>query len=217
MSYTAPTRTLSDVFEYVKRQFGDESGVQITIGDCTRWVNAAEAEIISQNQVLRAVATSSTAANDEDYSLGDGMDIQTINSIQVEGVKIPFKNFNEAQDYITRNDPLKTQHAFPIFWYEWAGTIFFYPVPDKVYAIKVLYHKTPMLLVNASDKLNVPDNYFNRILEYVMSQAYELDEQFEAAGTKGAQFENKLLSMSLDEAYVNIDTYPMITVMAEDA
>jgi hypothetical protein len=132
-------------------------------------------------------------------------------------VKIPFKNFNEAQDYITRNDPLKTQHAFPIFWYEWAGTIFFYPVPDKVYAIKVLYHKTPMLLVNASDKLNVPDNYFNRILEYVMSQAYELDEQFEAAGTKGAQFENKLLSMSLDEAYVNIDTYPMITVMAEDA
>jgi len=216
MSYTTPTKTLGNVFDYIKRQFGDESGVQITLADCTRWVNAAEAEIISQNQVLRAVATSTTVANDESYVLGDEMDIQTINSIQVQGVKIPFKNHNEAEDYITRNDPLKTQRSFPVFWYEWGGTIFFYPVPDLAYGIKVLYHKTPIELVNATDKLNVPDNYFNRILEYCMSQAYELDEQFDAASVKGDQFENRLLNMSLDEAHVNIDVYPQITVMAED-
>lgn len=216
MSYTPPTKTLGNVFEYIKRQFGDESGVQITIADCTRWVNAAESEIISQNQVLRAVASSTTAANDEDYVLGDEMDIQTINSIQVSGVKIPFKNYNEAEDYITRNDPSKTQRAFPIFWYEWGGVIFFYPVPDATYPMKVMYHKTPVELINTGDKLNVPDNYFNRVLEYCMAQAYELDEQFDAASVKGEQFENRLLNMSNDEAYVNIDTYPTITVMVDD-
>jgi hypothetical protein len=216
MSYTVPSKTLGDVFEYIKRQFGDESGVQITLSDCTRWVNAAEAEIISQNQVLRAVATSTTVANDEDYVLGDSMDIQTINSIQVSGVKIPFKNYNEAEDYISRNDPSKVQRSFPVFWYEWGGTIFFYPIPDSNYVMKVYYHKIPVTLTGSADKLNVPDNYFNRILEYCMAQAYELDEQFDAASVKGTQFEDRLLNMNLDETFVNIDVYPSLTVLADD-
>lgn len=216
MGYTSPTKTVGDVFSYVKRQFGDESGVQITLSDCIRWINSAEAEIISSNQVLRAAATSATVAGDEDYSLGDSIDIQTINSLSLDGTKIPFKNFNEAEAFITSNDPQKLQQTFPLFWYEWAGVLFFYPIPDKAYTIKIFYHKTPVVLTGESDVLNVPDNYFNRILEFCMSQAYELDENFEAAIAKSTQFENKMLNMSLEEQQPSVDVYPSITVLADD-
>ena len=40
MSYLTSTYTGTDVSSYVKRQFGDESGVQITDEDIVHWINA---------------------------------------------------------------------------------------------------------------------------------------------------------------------------------
>lgn len=216
MGYTLPTKTVGDVFNYVKRQFGDEAGVQVVQDDVIRWVSAAEAEIISTNEVLRAAASTTTTAGTDTYTLGDSMDIANVNSIMVSGRKLSYRNFNDAQAFITSNDPNKTQRSLPDFWYEWAGNIFLYPVPDSAYTLQVFYHRTPNPLTALTDKLNVPDNYFNRVVEYVMAQAYELDEQFEPANYKAQQFENKLMQMNLDEQRGSIDVYPSVTVLADD-
>lgn len=216
MSYTQPTKTVGDVFEYVKRQFGDESGVQVVQGDILRWVAAAEAEIISSNEVLRAVASTNTVVGQDTYTLGDSMDIGNVNSIMVRNRKLEFKNFNDAQAFITANDPDKTQRALPMFWYEWGGNLFLYPLPDAVYTLQVFYHKAPNPLLDLTTVLNVPDNYFNRVCEYAMSQAYELDEQFESANYKSQQFAQGLLNMSFDEQRGALDTYPMVTILPED-
>lgn len=216
MGYSPPTKTLGDVFTYIKRQFGDEAGVQVVLSDVIRWVNAAEAEIISSNNVLTAKATTNTVTGQEAYTLAPVIPIQTINSIQVTGTKIPFRNFNEAEAYITSNDPNKVNRGFPLFWYEWAGDLYLYPLPDQAYTMVVFYHKIAAPLSDESSVLNVPDNYFNRVLEYCMGQAYELDENFEASQMKMQQFDSKLVSMNLDEARPSVDVYPTITVLADD-
>lgn len=36
MSYSSPTKTVGDVYNQVKRAFGDESGVQLTNADIAR-------------------------------------------------------------------------------------------------------------------------------------------------------------------------------------
>lgn len=217
MVFKAPTKKVSDVQTYVKRMFGDESGVQITDDDILRWVNAAQQEIVSSNQVLKASATKDTVADDFTYQLGlDITDVQAINSIHVDGVKINYVSFNDAEALILRDDPARLSRGRPEFWYEWAGILYLYPTPDKAYTLTVYYQKEPTTLTSNTDTLILPDNYFNRVIEYVMAQAYELDENFGAAETKSSQFDSKLMSMTLDEEKANVNTYPRITVRPED-
>ncbi|HEY0749878.1 MAG TPA: DUF6682 family protein [Chitinophagaceae bacterium] len=217
MVFKAPTKKVSDVQDYVKRMFGDESGVQITDTDIIRWVNSAQQEIVSSNQVLKASATKDTVADTFTYQLGaDITDVQAINSIHVDGLKLSYLSFNDAEALILREDPSRTVRGRPEYWYEWAGILHLYPTPDKIYTLTVYYQKEPPLVTTGTDTLSLPDNYFNRIIEYVMTQAYELDENFGAAETKSSQFESRLVSMSLDEEKANIDTYPRITVRPED-
>lgn len=216
MSFKAPTKKASDVANYVKRQFGDESGVQVTDADILRWINSAQEEIVSNNQVLKATATKTTTADTYSYQLGIDVNIQYINSLHIDGVKILYMNFNEAEELILKQDPTRVVRARPEFWYEWAGVVYLYPTPDAGYTLTIYYHPTPTPVTQLTDSLSLPDNYFNRIIEYVMAQAFELDENFGAAQTKSNQFDSKLVSMSLDENRTSVDTYPLITIRPED-
>ena len=42
MTYLPTTKTALDVANYVKRQFGDESGTQMTDADIWRWIDSAQ-------------------------------------------------------------------------------------------------------------------------------------------------------------------------------
>ena len=48
------TKTVQDVLLSVKRQFGDESGVQVTDSDIVRWVDDAQREISMNNPEINA-------------------------------------------------------------------------------------------------------------------------------------------------------------------
>jgi hypothetical protein len=216
MSWLPPTKTINDVAVYVKRQFGDESGVQITDDDIIRWVNAAQAEISNNNNILKASANLVLTVDVYTYPLGVDMNIESIQSIHVAGIKIDYMNFNDFETYITNEDPNRTQRGKPLYWSEWAGSIFLYPMPDSAYTMQVFYNAAPATLVTATDTLILPDKYFQRIIDYVMAQAFELDENFNAATAKMDFLDSKLVSMSNDEVKGAVATYPRITVLPED-
>lgn len=65
-------------------------------------------------------------------------------------------------------------------------------------------------------RIDLPPEYHNRIIEYVMSQAYELDEDNENSGFKQVQFAEGMQQLSLTERVKNTQAYPMITIMEED-
>lgn len=211
------TYTVNDVAASIKRTFGDESGVQVIDSDIIRWVNAAQIEIVNANKILKGSATTPSVVDQEGYQLGATLKILTINSIHYEGVKLGYKTFHDAEAYITSEDPTKVQRGTPEFWYEWAGEIFLYPIPSESgKSIKVYFLTTPDKVGAIGDPLSVPDNYYNRVVEFVMANAYEMDENLGAHQAKYAQFQDGMLNMSLQEEVVQVDTYSTITVMPED-
>ena len=219
MSYIASTKKLSDVIAYVKRQFGDEAGVQITDADITRWVNLAQQEIFRISEPLKASTSTNVVSGQRQYSFPVGISILRIQSIYYNGRPLPQKSVQEAEDYVLDTDPLFTNTGEPLFWWEWAGTINLYPVPNAALAsgLKINYIPYPAeLTVTPTSTLGVPDTFYSRVLEYVMQQAYELDENFTASDVKAAQFAQNLTSMA-GKTEIADNTYPVINVLEEDA
>jgi hypothetical protein len=207
----AATHTVSEVITAVKRQFGDESGVQIDDSDIIRWINEAQEVISNKNKVLKAKSTTSSVANQSSYSF-PAQNIQQVESIHYDGQRIPNMTFAEAEEYVFKADPTASLKGMPIIWYEWAGTFTFWPAPDDVNDIDVYYTRRPVAVTSAST-LDVPDKYYPDIVRYVLQQAYELDEDPQNSQLKQKQFENSLNELSDEERTAANMTYSTIVVL----
>ena len=213
--YYSATKKVSDVLKYVQRQFGDESGVQIKAEDVVRWVNAGQTEIFRRNEPMKATSTADLIGGQHTYTFPGG--ILKIQSILVNGVPVPARSYQEAEEYILSNDPNRTETGQAQIWYEWGGDFTLWPTPDGDAAggIVIKYIQAPTDVTAEGDLLSIPDTYYNRLVEYVLSQAYELDENWNAADLKATQFGTNLESQ-MNQNAVQRNTYPTITVLDED-
>jgi hypothetical protein len=215
MSTVTATRTVQDVLTYVKKQFGDFSGVQVTDTDIYSWINAAQIEIFNRNQPVKRVSTANLVAGQYKYTFP--ADILKVERLRISGVTVKYMSFQEADEYINQTDPLNVSSASPQVWYEYGGQFMFWPVPDAsiVGGIEIFNVPAPTVVNAPANVLSVPDVYYNRLLEEVLRHAYEMDENFEAAQVKSAQFTEGLDLQSLTSSQ-DISTYPRITVLEED-
>lgn len=210
MSLNVTSRTVADVASAVRRQFGDESGVQITDPDVFRWVNDGQKDIVLKNKVLKGKATIPAVSNQSDYTLPD-TDIAAIESIHYAGVPLRGMPYAEVERYILDYSTNTLHTGAPHIWYEWAGTITFWPTPvGDTGVITVLYSKNPVTVQAMSDKLSIPDKYFNALVQYVLAQAYEMDEDWDATNYKSQQYGVSLDTTADDERTTSSMTYPVI-------
>lgn len=188
------THTGNDVSTRVRSGFGDTSGAQLADSSILAWINDGQREIVNSNPILRDTRTTNIVAGQFDYSFPADA-VLTIEAIYISGYPIQNLTPQAAREYIQKQDPTKTSTAErPEVWYERAGTITFYPVPSKDIAngLKLEYIKSPASLVTLSDTLGTPDRYFNELVNYVMAQALEMDENYDAANYKQRQFRDGL-------------------------
>jgi hypothetical protein len=217
MGLAPRTQKVSDVATYVKRTFGDESSVQVTDEDIYRWINAAQREILTTNKILKAVGTTDLISGTAEY-LFPSQNIQEVQAIHVGGRKIDYRSFQEAEDYIIACDPNRIATGEPTVWYEWGGTFYLYPIPDisVTGGIKIYYVDSPAVVSALGDALSVPDSFFNRVVEFCLGQAYEMDEDSQNSQFKLSQFANGLDAMANQEVSTHADYYPRITILEED-
>lgn len=212
------SRLVSDIKSAVVRQFGDESGVQLTDADIYRWVDQGQLEICRRHRLLKAVKLANLTAGVKDYTIPD--DVLFVQQILVNGQGVDYRSFEEATVYILENDPNFTATGQPDMWYEWAGTYTFWPVPDSVSAgvnnLKLYYIKAPTKVTALTDALTIPDTYYTSLLKYVMSQAHEMDEDWTAAQVKSQQYDADMTQAGEDNDRINQGTYQRITIMPED-
>jgi hypothetical protein len=77
-SFTA-THTGTEIATYVKRQFGDESGVQVSDADIVRWINTAARDIFTQKEPLKSIKTAALVANQSQYTWpADILQVQSV-------------------------------------------------------------------------------------------------------------------------------------------
>jgi hypothetical protein len=212
-----PTKTVNDVFRQVKRKFGDESGVQLEDNDLIMWINDAARAIITENRILKVTATTPLIAGQTDYTFASlTRPIYAIDSLLVGGARIKNMPMPQAEEFLTQNDPRGVEVGFPQFWYEYGGTVVFWPKPLEDDTITLRYTAKPEAVTTSADLLPLPDDYFEDVVNYVLKQAYEMDENEGMARMKSDEFATSLLKREEAERTSQFMTYETITVYGLD-
>jgi len=214
MSYSDPTKTVGDVYNQVKRAFGDESGVQVTNQDIVRWINEAQVDIAKQNQVLQTTATVNVIGGTDTYSLSAVTPkIDSVASILLNGRRIGNIPVSQAEESISLADPDGVESGAPQFWYEWAGDVTFWPIPNKNYEMLIRYTAQPTnITTTLTDVLSVPDECFTDVCNYVLMRAYEMDENAEMMAVKQAEYSTSVAERGESEREAATMTYGTATV-----
>jgi len=213
-------KSVADVLTAVKRQFGDESGVQINDADIIRWANDGQREIVDTNTLVNAkVATTDVIAGQDTYSMLTDPNIDNIaniTSIRYNGIVLRPITVQQAEDWGTTSPDRES--GTPLGWYYEEGNVVLFPTPSVAVndGLKIRFTAYPDKLVSNGDKLGIPDSYFNALVQYVIAQAYELDENAQMSQMKLAQFE-KSLGMRQNKTTMQGSTYPTIRLDGEDA
>ena len=206
MSYDTASFYVDKIITTVKRQFGDESGVQIDNSDIIRWINDGQREISVQLAPLRGRATTTLAAGQKVAELPT-QNVVEVSSITIDGIKLPFKNFQEAM--ADMKEPNATGH--PQYYYSWGKEFMFWPIPDKEYTLEVFYSRYPAEVMQPTDKLTIPDRFYDSLVSYVMSKAAELDEEFDVMQNHKADFAARIVEQQDAEMNAQQSLYPTMT------
>jgi hypothetical protein len=210
--------TGTEVASRVRSQFGDTSGAQLADSSILAWLNDGQREIVNSNPILRATKITDLVAGQSDYTFPSDK-VLLIEAIYVDGYPITNTSPQAAREFIMTYDPKKTQTVErPEVWYERAGIITFFPVPNKsiTNGLKLEYIKTPSALSSLSSTLSVPDRYFNELVNYVIAQALEMDENYSAAQYKHGQFRDGLDRLFTRDSQIEASVYSGILPDPDD-
>ena len=213
------TRTGDDVATRVKRQFGDPDGRQITNNDILLWINSAQQEIVSQNPILKETADTNVVSGQDLYTYPTQR-VQYIESLHYNSVPLQYYSFEEAQEYILSGVPQTTfpTNVKPKIWYERAGNVYLYPTPQEsiTNGLRLFYVAQPEDITVLSDTLHVPDRYFQRVVDFALARAYQLDENWEAAQYKQQEYSIAMGMLANQDNMGQTNTYPTNTARTED-
>lgn len=214
---------VSEIQTKVKRQFGDESGVQVTDADIIRWINEGQRHIVKTNEgLLEKIVTANSVVNQQTYSLPVDMLIMHSMSFQDIGVtsytKLKAFSLNQFNEYVDGWDGSTYSPGTPSIYTIFAGNIIVFPIPlvSVANAFKIYYTRTPVDVVTNVDTPDLPLLYHDVLVKYCMQQAYETDANFQ-----GVWFKSNEISTDTSVLRGRIDwkqeaSYPTITVLYED-
>lgn len=208
----------------VKRQFGDESGVQITDEDIIRWINDGQRQIVLQNDnLLQITSLASTIANQNEYDL-------PLNFLRLMGVHykpeghtsyfsmkgmswIDYQKYvggTGSGDYYSNNEP----QIFSIY----GNKLYLFPVPliNGTNNLKIFYNRKPIDVVNSTSVPDLPELYHNALVNYALAQAYGVDEDIESSSGMLEQVNVDVTFLRDQDDWVVRDVYPTITILDED-
>ncbi len=210
MGLRPATMTYGELAVAVKRQFGDESGVQLEDGDILRWANEGQQAIVTRNRVLKRKVTTTTVAQQDEYTFPDEP-IHQIASIELAGSILQNVPFEDAERQIMGSDPDKTEVGRPLFWYEWGGTFNVWPKPDQAYPLVLRYTAAPDKLTGSqSQVLQLSDKIYPALVDYILWRAYEMDEDWQAAQQKQQSYEAHIAQQGQEERIAQDMTYQVI-------
>lgn len=207
----------------VKRQFGDESGAQITDADIVRWINDGQRYIIENNEgILETISTATTIVGQRDYNLP--VDAFILRSISIKAdtaiaygslTGFSLQEFDQLMDGW---DGTQFGLGRPTVYHVYGRVIKIFPAPavGVVNGLKIYYSRFPVDVVLDTDIIDLPLNYHNAVVKFCLQQAYELDEDMDAANAKAAQVAESITLNKDRERRTHEDYYPRITVMPED-
>lgn len=201
--------TAQEIIDSVFRQFGDESGAQINQTDVIRWINEAQRDVVVNNrEVNQAIATFATEEGTGIYDISAMIPgILRIHSLAFKGRILDNLTFEDAQAKMVN----ESQEGVPKYWFKYAGQLNLWPIPKETEsaAITVYYNKAPVAVSQGTDRLTVPENYYEAVNAFCLAKAYELDGDSQMLGIKKEDYNRNLVLNSNDNVVSGRD-FPVI-------
>ena len=166
------THTLDDITKFVYRTFGDESGVQVTSDDVVTWVNNGLNKIANDLPIFESSQTSTTIAGTSVYALP--LDVMNLIGVRLDTVFLSKIEFSQAQQMKSGETAGAT--GAPSYYHTYGNNLHLYPTPSLAQTLIIFYEAYPTKVAVATDKLRIPDRYYELLCHYVLTRAYELDE-----------------------------------------
>jgi hypothetical protein len=218
---------VQEIIDSVKRMLGDESGVQILDTDIFRWINQGMRQIVMQNESLYLTDKTADATKDVGtYSLPT--DLLILRSMKYldssTGTYLPMEGYDLAKFNAIIGGWDGTQDRGTPYYFTVKDTatvpnkIGVYPIPDisLTNAFKFIYNKTPTAVATGNDTPDIPLLYHEVLIKHCVQQAYELDEDWDAAGNKASELDRDINILRGREDWKSQETYSTITVRPED-
>lgn len=212
---------VTDVVNRVKRIFGDEAGVQITDVDLVRWINDAQVQIGLANEgLLETSATANIVASQAEYNVP--ADMSVLRSLTYNGFRVRVLSFAEFNEYIDGYSASASLSPYgtgiPEVFMVWQNLIRLFPTPDTsiTNGMKIYYVKNPATVTSLADDLTVPIQYHNSVVDYCLTQAYELDEDLQKASYNRGKFDETMMKLQDRNKWTSQEYYPRITTLPED-
>ena len=206
---------VNEIIVRVTRVFGDDAKVQITDDDIIRWINDAQRDIAANNNLFRV--TANTIVPSGEYTFVLPPNLFTLHNIKADGITLRMLSQQEADSYIVNNDDSsQAAQGTPTHFWQWGNTIHLYPLPSRDCTVTVYYTRAPQEVNAITDTPEVPLIYHNRLVEYCMTQAYELDDNMYGYQVKKAEFENNTQKTKDNQEWTDREFYPMITSSPAD-
>lgn len=221
MPLSPATMTVQNVLDATKRLFGDESGAQLTDTDIIRWINEGQLEIARKNKYNRTTTTTPTVINQANYSLA-GVNIMSIETLTYNDYPVENQSFEQVQEAYLKNYAAvqlpSNVGGTPLVWYEYGDSIYLWPPPTVAGdVIKLFVCTYPTKLTSATDSLSIPDIYYDSLLSFVRSRAYEMDDDLQSSQVILSRYKESTDAIASVAKGIDNSSYPSITVLMDDA
>lgn len=212
---------VQDVADRVRRIFGDDASVQILDADLFRWINDAQLKICTDNEeLLETVVTTDVIQSQADYSTPGDMNV--LRSLMHNNFRLRGLSFAQFNEYLDGFKATQSQGGYgigtPEVYMLYGGLITLFPTPNKTITngLRIYYARYPSSVGTLADGLGVPDRYHNSIVQYVLKQAYEMDENLWMVEMKDQEFSTEIQKIKDQEKKSTTEYYPTITTLPED-
>lgn len=205
-----------DIKRRVKRQFGDQSGAQLTDPDIIDWINDAQREIYVRNNLGQKIGTLATINGTRTYA--SPADLMRLLSVKFNGMTLENMSQQDIDEYLPQDDGASTVLGTPERYYTHAGLIYLYPTPNLVKNLTIRYNRYPVDVTVDGDIADVDAMYVNRILDYCHAMGRQLDGDQQGYVMFMQRFEGKLTGTKDDEFELQAQSvYPSISCVGRDS
>lgn len=209
------TKTGQMVANDVQEKFGDTGQVQITDAMILRWVNAGMREIATNDIPLNGTSVTNLLAGVSTYDLTSiNALVRNIVQVQVNGQFIELLSFPEFSQFVRDNTDQSSTSSIGALW---NNALRIWPVPSAsiVGGLVIDYTAYPNEITALSQPLTIPDRFFQALSDWVLSQALELDENYDAAQVKLGHYENRVAKQNARTHESPSDYYHVVEPTAE--
>jgi hypothetical protein len=209
------TKTGQDVATDVQNKFGDTGQVQVTDAMLLSWINSGQQEIATNDIRLTGTSVTNLLAGVAIYDLGSvSASIRSIIQVRVNGAYAEVLQYPQFSQFVRDNTDTGATASIATLW---NGALQIWPAPaaSVVQGLIIDYTAYPASLSGLNAPLTVPDRFYQALCDWVLAQALELDENYEAAQSKLGHYENRVTKQLSRTNESPTDYYHVVEPTAE--